>query len=323
MGLDISLGALPEGVTLNDIVEAEEANERITENVYQEVRAKPGFTEEREKKSFLRENAPVEMATVLTAEGRAEVGRLKAMRQRPLPGGGFIRIPETAVPGYEEHLFKLGYLRSSYNGGGINNILRNTIGKDLYYIFRGEDDSGEEYYRLIDWPAALVKCQEVLAEYKAFVEETGDISIEFFACETAVPIAPKAGDPPTNNIFIALAAARVNQDKEQGVEHPSEEVAVRDIYKTHLERYKAKDKSDTFSGYSSREGHFMLDNPMKVRALVSGNRWGRPGIWAVVERESNEDEASWYVQALEVTLKNIEWVLSKDDPSRYFLRWSG
>ena len=43
---------------------------------------------------------------------------------------------------YPKHTCGKGYLRSSYNSGGFNNVVSNLIGKDLYYIF--EPDSGYE-----------------------------------------------------------------------------------------------------------------------------------------------------------------------------------
>lgn len=42
---------------------------------------------------------------------------------------------------YPEHLFKIGYFRSSYNDDGINNVLKNFGLSDLYDIFQpGQDE---------------------------------------------------------------------------------------------------------------------------------------------------------------------------------------
>jgi hypothetical protein len=56
----------------------------------------------------------------------------------------------------KDHYFKVGYFRSSYNGGGINNILRNLSVPDLNDIF----DAGDEYCFQPKWKLALNKCNE-------------------------------------------------------------------------------------------------------------------------------------------------------------------
>lgn len=62
-----------------------------------------------------------------------------------------------------EHLFKLGYFRSSYNDGGINRISENTTGITLYTVF-GVDD---EYEVRPDWTMARVRCVEWIEKLKA------------------------------------------------------------------------------------------------------------------------------------------------------------
>lgn len=56
----------------------------------------------------------------------------------------------------KEHYFKIGYFRSSYNGGGINMILQNLNVPSLKEIF----DYADEYCFQPDWNTALQKCNE-------------------------------------------------------------------------------------------------------------------------------------------------------------------
>lgn len=66
---------------------------------------------------------------------------------------------------YPEHACGKGYLRSSYNSNGFNNVVRNLIGKDLYYIF--DPNSGYEVElskeKLED---CLKRAKEVFSELK-------------------------------------------------------------------------------------------------------------------------------------------------------------
>jgi len=63
----------------------------------------------------------------------------------------------------KDHYFKLGYFRSSYNGGGINNVLKNLGLPTLYEIFSPND----EYCFQPKWDECLVKCQDVIEQLKA------------------------------------------------------------------------------------------------------------------------------------------------------------
>jgi hypothetical protein len=59
-----------------------------------------------------------------------------------------------------DHYFKIGYFRSSYNGGGINRVLRNIGVPDLNDIF----DAGDEYCFQPNWEFALNKCNESISQ---------------------------------------------------------------------------------------------------------------------------------------------------------------
>ena len=59
-----------------------------------------------------------------------------------------------------EHYFKIGYFRSSYNGGGINRILNNLNLRTLDELF----DVTDEYCFRPDWSAALDKTEKLISE---------------------------------------------------------------------------------------------------------------------------------------------------------------
>lgn len=65
---------------------------------------------------------------------------------------------------HPDHMFKIGYMRSSYNGGGINRVLENMGLSDLYDIFGIEGDAGECQP---NYDYALENVKEVLEELRA------------------------------------------------------------------------------------------------------------------------------------------------------------
>jgi hypothetical protein len=60
------------------------------------------------------------------------------------------------------HMFKVGYLRSSYNSGGINSVLERNDCPSLYDIFEPND----EYNFTPDWVQAQARCQIALDTLK-------------------------------------------------------------------------------------------------------------------------------------------------------------
>lgn len=60
----------------------------------------------------------------------------------------------------KDHIFKIGYFRSSYNDGGINRVLENLGVPTLYDIF----EAGDEYCFQPDWERALERCCQAIAE---------------------------------------------------------------------------------------------------------------------------------------------------------------
>ena len=66
---------------------------------------------------------------------------------------------------YPDSMFKIGYLRSSYNSGGINSVLRRIGCPDLYDIFQ----PGDEYNVTVDWEGARDRAENAVNQLKAYM----------------------------------------------------------------------------------------------------------------------------------------------------------
>ena len=72
--------------------------------------------------------------------------------------------------------------------------------------------------------------------------------------------------------------------------------------------------------YSNSDGEFFPEKPMNVLAIIPGIKTllgERPCSYVIYE-ESNQ----WYIQALEIVSRTIEYVLKQEDKDKYYLRWS-
>jgi hypothetical protein len=69
-----------------------------------------------------------------------------------------------------DHLFKIGYFRSSYNPSGFDTVLHESIGEDLYTIFDVGHDSG--YIIKPNWNEARAKAVSVREKYLEFLNKT-------------------------------------------------------------------------------------------------------------------------------------------------------
>ena len=67
---------------------------------------------------------------------------------------------------HPEHMFKIGYFRSSYNGGGINSVLDSLGFGGLYWIF----DNKDQYEFAPDWEKSLKRVREVLDKFREFTD---------------------------------------------------------------------------------------------------------------------------------------------------------
>ena len=186
---------------------------------------------------------------------------------------------------YPEHMFKVGYFRSSYNDGGINNHLRRRGLPTLYQMFSADG----EYHQAPDWGAALGETRKVLENYRK-VEggEMGGLDV--------IEVSP--------NMFTAA----------HDLPHSAEDA--RAIFEGQSGSERA------WRAWSCKEGEFYLDG-IEVFAIIPGiaNTFKRPCTY-VVYKSKKEDGGDWYEQALEIVIETIEYVMAQDDKEDYYLAWS-
>lgn len=132
---------------------------------------------------------------------------------------------------YPDHYFKVGYFRSSYNGSGINRILRNFGLPTLDEMFEVVE---EEYYIQPDWEKVVETLKRGLEEFK----KKGQYRVRSVS----------------NNIFSDRVL-------------PSNEKDALDVFFEEIDKNKS---SDFEGGYSNICGDFYLDDGLKVFGLIPG-----------------------------------------------------
>ena len=183
---------------------------------------------------------------------------------------------------HPDHMFKVGYLRSSYNSGGINSVLERIGCPNLYDIF--EHDDGE-YNFTPDWVQAQARAQDAIAKMKTFM---GSEMADYDVIEVS-------GFDPVSSKEEALALLK----KELG------------------------HKSSFGGGYSNRSGDWFMEGLQIVGAVPGrGSFMGNPTYYLFTKSEKPGGTYEWYLQALEVTLEMIDYVLAQPNPDTYYLAWS-
>ena len=107
-------------------------------------------------------DAEKETARAAVAEMAREIG-VGEWGESPLKQK--IKLPSATYP---DHLFKIGYLRSSYNSGGTNHVLRNALDKDLYWVF-GYEGNAEPDNEAPDWQASRDRALALRDEWTAYI----------------------------------------------------------------------------------------------------------------------------------------------------------
>jgi hypothetical protein len=111
-----------------------------------------------------------------------------------------------------EHLFKIGYFRSSYNASGINRVAEDMGFPSLYEIF---DHDGDKYYFRPNWEASLKRAKEALDIYNEIMESPkGQYTVEAFHLfsETQVKCPSQALDIFMENMSKDTFEAFSNKD---------------------------------------------------------------------------------------------------------------
>lgn len=187
-----------------------------------------------------------------------------------------IRIPSEKYP---DHLFDVGYFRSSYNQSGFNNICRMLGVPDLYEVF----DPGDTYTPIPEWDKSLGVARKGL---KMLQEINSDVS------------------------YRVISAASYKTVKAS----PSTEREALNVFKKNLE------EKTRWTSYRSSDGLFFLDG-VKVVAAIEGSTILGDACQYLIE-ETPPGKWDSYVQAYEVVIETIEYVLDQDDGYTYYFAWS-
>lgn len=244
---------------------------------------------------------------------------------------------------YPEHMFKIGYLRSSYNNSGFDSMLSQLCNYDLGTIFNYDGD----YMFIPDWDKSLVRCDAMIDQLKC---NNGYV---------VYPISPFNGIPTTMNHNCHKEADSLRQYNSIMEENHKDEpfetnefqiwpkgttllavvsgsntILMRDesdeyyVYKpldrrevTHaisvFESKKEQAGKESFRSFGCREGEFYLDG-IEVFGLKKCNGLFGKRFDFIVRKDID-----WYLQAAEITKEMIVWVLDQPDSDRYYLHWSG
>ncbi len=185
---------------------------------------------------------------------------------------------------YPDHLFKIGYFRSSYNGSGFNSVMGSLGVPDLYDIFPHKDESRMDP---VDWQAEMGIAQDALAKLREAVD--GEIG--------------------------KVAAMSVISGGE-GIE--SEHAAL-SIYLSEAAKWKDKESDHLGDGYFTRGGSF-FPKGITVRAIF---RAASPYVNSIVVYDMPKGSYQHYVESMEIVVETVEWVLAQPNPQDYWLYWSG
>lgn len=206
------------------------------------------------------------------------------------------------------HLFKIGYLRSSYNEGGINTILSTFGMGTLYDIFAIDDD---DYYQFVDWKASRERCLEVITKF----EEHMASPMGKYGVATFRPF-PEKGVATSDE-----ALERFNKE----LLRYQEQVAA---YEEKLKLDEKQKLWAPFGSWSSGIGQFYLDQPLKVAGIIPQiptkmPKWALSGPAVFLIFEDDPANNKWYLTALKITLEMIDYVLADPHPEHFFMGWSG
>jgi hypothetical protein len=247
---------------------------------------------------------------------------------------------------YPEHMFKIGYMRSSYNSGGFNSVVSKLVGHDLYWLFGVE--GVDEYHVRPDWKTAKVRVGALIDQLKM---DPGynvmRISTDNMFSPTFTPVGEFVEERDTLRNFMEIVEdgfetteefyvwkegrtllGVVNMDGEHIVLFkgengkpeafmPKNGALARKASKILEEKQK---ESNAFSSFACKDGDFFLDG-IEVKGMTSACGFGGMSCLDFITKDDENNE--WYLHAAEIVEEMIDWVLAHDDPSEYYFHWSG
>jgi hypothetical protein len=188
---------------------------------------------------------------------------------------------------YPDHYFKIGYLRSSYNDGGINRVLRKYGLPDLYDVFQPQD----RYSFVPDWTECK---QRIMSLREAYAEKMAGTGGKFDCLFVGLSIFARPSELPKSQAEALTAA---------------------------LPSLTRKELPFGGGSYSNGTGEYFPSGIRIVAAIPGVGVLKEPGVYLVFERQRSEDD-DWYAQALEITEEMIDYVLASGELEKHALHWS-
>lgn len=190
---------------------------------------------------------------------------------------------------YPDHLFKIGYFRSSYNSGGINSVMESLGLFSLYDIFPEANFRGL-YYIVPDWKQARVRVAFTLGKFKTLLNGEAVKYDATWIQDT----------PHTTRVESAKEALR----------------------KFHERREEWEKKKAPFDCWEGRDGYFSLKEPLEVAAVMYGTQCKGMFKGVFLIHKVPKSSFEWYYHALEIVEETIQYVLKHPKPGKYVFGWS-
>ena len=279
MGLDVYLEYFSRPIDM--VLAAEQAGSDKAEEIWASEMKKLGKADYRDLTKV--ESGAIRAQTVklYSSLGLDEYGAMIAGREE-------VRIDSSEHP---EHMFKIGYFRSSYNDGGLNHLLRSAMeGRDLYWIFEPPQDGG---YFKPDWCKARTRANKVLGDLRKYAREEG------WAVHSANLHFDSANLPSSSEEALAAFRAEIESHEKRSKASPPPPIP-------------------SFRAYSSLKGEFNLDGEPTFALIPGAGVLGRPCVYVITKAEDLE----WYVKALEIVVETCDYVLKQKSKCRHRLCWS-
>jgi len=263
---------------------------------------------------------------------------------------------------YPEHMFKIGYMRSSYNSGGFNHVVEELVGHDLYWLFGV--DGVDEYRVMPNWNTASTRCQMLIDQlgmdpgYSVMrIQMQNMFDSDFVSVGEAInerdslkrfmgiteDIATSAEDAfvfdgfqmwPCGKTLMGVVkteegtAILLRGDDGMPYAHnpKSESLAETALAVFHTKLHEYNEKKEKHSVGIPFDSFSCKDGDFFLNGVeVRGFCFscGYGGGRCVDFIQYNPEGNQWYYEAAVIVKEMIEWVLAKDDPSEYYFHWSG
>lgn len=197
-----------------------------------------------------------------------------------------IEMKSTLFP---NHMFEIGYYRSSYNDSGINSHMYDRGLPSLYEIFPTDNDTGE--YVQPDWAQSLETVTDAVLRYEEYLKNNPLSKVKAVVQHIY-----------SEEVLGWSGSGRMGMKR-------YEEVINSDAYQSAV-----KGKYD----YTSRDS-VVFTKPVTLYAMFLYKN----AVVYIVNADNNDEGEDWYLKALKIVKESIEYVLAQENPEQFCFTWSG